>query len=118
MRHSDFVAEFPNLLTAAKLGDREALGRLLKHFEPLLLASAQTRLPHLFRPKLDADDIVQETFYQAVRAVQRFHGNSVPQFEAWLRRMLALVQSKQVRGFRCGIRDLRQESSPSLAPVE
>jgi RNA polymerase sigma-70 factor (ECF subfamily) len=67
-----------DLAQRASDGDREAFGKLCTIYQVELLAFALRRLP---TPQ-DAEDIVQQVYFKALRAVER-RDQSRP-FEAWL----------------------------------
>jgi RNA polymerase sigma-70 factor (ECF subfamily) len=49
--------------------------------------------------KLDASDLVQETFLEAHRNFTQFRGTSEPQFVSWLRRILAAKVANLLRHY-------------------
>lgn len=65
----------------AKAGDRAAFGELVRRYRPRIYALAL----HLTRNESDADDVTQETFLGAYRAIQSFAGRS--EFFTWVYRM-------------------------------
>jgi RNA polymerase sigma-70 factor (ECF subfamily) len=87
------------LLTAARRGDDRALGTLLDQFRNYLGLLARLEIGSRLQAKLDASDLVQETFLQAHRAFQQFRGDTEAELLAWLRRILASRLSKAVRRF-------------------
>jgi RNA polymerase sigma-70 factor (ECF subfamily) len=52
------------------------------------------------RPKGGASDLVQETFVEAKRDFDQFHGTSEEELFAWLTRILSNRVKKQIRAFR------------------
>lgn len=76
------------LLSAAKAGDSDALGRALDSCRNYLLLVADKELDPKLRAKGGASDIVQQTFLEAQQAFGRFQGDSEQELLAWLRRML------------------------------
>ena len=76
------------LLLQARAGDTEALGRLLEKYRNYLLFLAKMQLDSRLLGKLDAADIVQETFMEAARSFSQFRGEEDGQFTAWLRQIL------------------------------
>ena len=51
------------------------------------------------RSKLDGDDLIQETFLNAHRAIGRFRGVSEEEFLAWLRGIMAHVLAGEIRRY-------------------
>src|SRR4051812_9389027 len=86
------------LLHQAQAGDQEVRGRLLERFRPYLTLLAQVEIGRRLRSKLDAADLVQETFLEAHRHFDRFLGNE-SQLAGWLRQILAGVLANQLRRY-------------------
>jgi RNA polymerase sigma-70 factor (ECF subfamily) len=78
----------PQLIDAARRGSREALGRLLDVCRNYLLLVASQELPAKVKAKIAPSDLVQNTFLDAQRLFERFHGKSEKELLAWLRRIL------------------------------
>ncbi len=75
------------LIRRARDGDREALGVLLDRYRPYLRILAQRRLEPV-QGRVDASDVVQQTFLEAQRDFPAFGGKEEPELIAWLRRVL------------------------------
>jgi len=89
-------------LAAARTGSTEALGELLEPCRPYLLKVAAELLgPKLFS-KADAADLVQETFLEAHRDFDHFHGADQSELRAWLRQVLLNNVANFFRRFRSG----------------
>jgi len=78
----------PSLLVAARRGDRTALGQLMELFRPYLLSIANEEIAGSIQPKGGPADVVQDTFLEAQRLLDRFHGSQGEEFRAWLRAIL------------------------------
>ena len=76
------------LLSAARGGSLEALGEALELCRRYLLAIANRQLNPSLQAKFGASDIVQQTFLEAQRDFQRFHGSSLEELQAWLTHLL------------------------------
>ncbi len=76
-------------IAKAKSGDETALGELLSSYEKYLKLLAQLQIGRNLRGKVDASDIVQETFLEAHRGIGKFEGDNEAQLAAWLRSILA-----------------------------
>lgn len=94
--------ESPRLLTEARAGSTEALGKLLEQHRAYLLKVARESIHPRLYPKGDASDLVQETFLNAHRDFARFHGDGGAELRAWLRRLLLNNAANFCRRFRTG----------------
>src|SRR3954467_13617238 len=77
------------LLQAARAGDVATLGRLLELYRRYLALLARVQIGQRLQGKVDASDLVQETFLDAHRNFARFQGAREAQFVHWLRQILA-----------------------------
>ena len=74
------------LIERAKQGDREAFATLVREYEGRVRPWVQGRVFFYLGPKLDVEDVVQETFVRAFEALHRFrwrHDHEDP-FFVWL----------------------------------
>src|SRR5262245_11307764 len=70
-------------------GDVQALNVLLEHYRPRLRRMVDLRLDPRLQGRIDASDVVQEGYLDAVRRAQEFaRGPSTP-FYVWLRFLVA-----------------------------
>jgi RNA polymerase sigma-70 factor (ECF subfamily) len=76
-------------LQEAQAGDAATLGRLLELYRRYLALLARLQIGKRLQGKVDASDIVQETFLQAHRHFARFRGQTEAELVAWLRQILA-----------------------------
>ncbi len=76
------------LLARARTGDEAALGRLLERYRNYLRLVARALIGQALRVRLDASDLVQETFLKAAREFSHFLGSTEPELTAWLRQIL------------------------------
>ncbi|MFZ2873755.1 MAG: RNA polymerase sigma factor [Phycisphaerales bacterium] len=75
------------LLAKATRGDTAALAAVLEELGPRVHARIESRIgPHL-RSSLDADDVMQVTYLEAVLRISRFGSGGVSGFQAWLTRL-------------------------------
>lgn len=94
----------------AKQGDEVALGALLSTYENYLKLLAEVQIGRTLRGKVDACDIVQETFLEAHRSIRTFKGSETHQFVAWLKSILSGRLANTMRHyFGTQSRDLRLE---------
>ena len=77
------------LLTQARGGSEQALGRLLESYSTYLTLLARVQIGRRIQGKVDAGDVVQETFLEAHRQIGGFRGATEAEFVAWLRKILA-----------------------------
>ena len=87
-------------LAAAQGGSREALGQVLESFRVYLHLVADREMDPDLKAKGGASDLVQETFMEAQRDFAQFHGTSVEELRAWLRRLLLNNVSNFTRQYR------------------
>ncbi len=88
------------LLARARGGCRESLGRALELNRTYLTLLARAQIDLHLQGRVDASDVVQETFLDACRDFDHFRGSSPGEWVAWLRRILiynlARVVQRQV----------------------
>jgi RNA polymerase sigma-70 factor (ECF subfamily) len=85
------------LLQQARGGDESALGRLFESYSRYLTLLARVQISRRLRGRVEAADIVQETFLDAHRQFSRFRGATEAELVAWLRRILAGQLSLMLR---------------------
>lgn len=102
--------EIAESVQLARNGDERSLGTLFSSYERYLKLLAQVQLGHTLRCKVDASDIVQETFLEAHRSIGRFDGTSREQFIGWLKAILATRLANIARHYLgTQARDIRLE---------
>jgi RNA polymerase sigma-70 factor (ECF subfamily) len=106
-------ADPERLIQDAKGGRDQALGDLLDLYRNYLRLLARLEIGHRVQAKLDASDIVQETFLEAHRHFGQFNGKSEGEFVQWLRMILAARVANTLRHY-LGTqgRDVRREEAP------
>jgi len=98
------------LIVEAKSGNEAELGRLLELYRTYLRLLARIEIGRRLQGKLDASDLVQETFLEAHRNFAQFRGSDEPQLVRWLRQILAAKVANLVRHyFGTQGRDVRLE---------
>ena len=83
----------------------------LERFRAYLRFLAQSHLDPRLQAKVDASDLVQQTYLQAYQALAQFRGKSEGELAAWLRQILARNLAHAVRDFGRDKRDLDRERS-------
>ncbi len=98
------------LLKEARTGDAAVFGQLLELHRRYLALLARTHIGQRLQGKVDASDLVQETFLEAHRHFPHFQGTSEGQFVCWLRQILAMKLAALMRRyFGTQGRDVRLE---------
>lgn len=89
--------DFAELIREAHAGDKEALGELLAQYRLQLRTAAERRLGKLLTPRVDASDIIQQTFVEAHESFRNFAGQERSELHAWLRNLLHCNISNAIR---------------------
>jgi len=99
-----------NLLSLARGGDGQALGLLLELYRNYLTLLARMQIGRRLQGKVDASDLVQETFLAAHRDFAACRAATEKELMSWLRTILAAKLTDLVRRY-CGARrrDVRLE---------
>jgi RNA polymerase sigma-70 factor (ECF subfamily) len=87
------------LLRLARAGGGAALGQLLERYRGYLALLARVQLGRRLQGKVDAADLVQETFLQAHRCWAQFQGNREGELVGWLRQILASRLAELLRRY-------------------
>jgi RNA polymerase sigma-70 factor (ECF subfamily) len=90
---------FDTLITQARAGHESALGQLLQSYSGYLTLMARVQIGRRLQRKVDAADVIQETFLEAHRQFPQFRGSSEPELAAWLRAILAGKLALLIRQF-------------------
>jgi RNA polymerase sigma-70 factor (ECF subfamily) len=93
------VLGFDDLLRQAREQGGAAAGELFDGYRSYLSLLARLQVDRRLECKVDADDLVQETFLQAHQGLGQFRGSSEAEFVDWLRKILATQLANQVRRF-------------------
>jgi RNA polymerase sigma-70 factor (ECF subfamily) len=98
------------LLQSALGGDTAALGLLLELYRHRLTLLARLQINRRLQGKVDASDLVQETFREAHRDFEQFRGAGERELVGWLRQILATNMANVVRHYQgTQSRDVRLE---------
>jgi RNA polymerase sigma-70 factor (ECF subfamily) len=87
------------LLRRARAGSGPARGQLLELYRRYLLLLARLQIGRRLQGKVDAADLVQETFLDAHRHFAQFRGQTEAEVVAWLRQILATHLANLVRHY-------------------
>ncbi len=83
----------------------------LERYRDYLRLLARLQLEPRLRARLDASDVVQQTFLQAHQALAGFRGSTDGELAAWLRQILARNLAHAARDHGRGRRDVGRERS-------
>lgn len=91
--------EIQSLIDLARHGDETATGQLLAGYGEYLKLLARVQIGRRLQGKLDASDLVQETFMDAHRQMPQFKGTTEAELLAWLRKILSGHVAMTVRRY-------------------
>jgi RNA polymerase sigma-70 factor (ECF subfamily) len=97
------------LIRLARDGNEDALGQLLEMYRNYLVLAARLQISRRLQSKVDAADLVQDTFLKAHRGFPQFRGTTRAELLAWLRQILAMNVANLLRHFGTRGRDVRLE---------
>lgn len=104
------VANVERWIAEARAGNTVTLGRMLEGYRNYLRLLARIEIGRRLQGKVDASDVVQETFLAAYRSFADFRGHAEGQLVCWLREILAGTLANVVRRyFGTQARDVRLE---------
>jgi RNA polymerase sigma-70 factor, ECF subfamily len=109
------MPECETLLAAARAGNEVARGLLLEFYRNYLRVLARALIGQALQVRLDASDLVQETYLKAHREFAQFLGSEERELVTWLRQILVRNLADQAKHHRCQIRDLRRQESLEAA---
>lgn len=97
------------LLRQARAGSAESLGQLLEGCRTYLLVVAKQEMRAPLQAKVDAADLVQDTFIEATRDFRHFRGETAAQLLGWLRGILLHNLADVSRHYGMSCRCVAQE---------
>lgn len=101
------------LINQARKGDEAAAQRLLVLYHPRLRARLQRQMDHVMRSKIEPEDILQQVYLEAFRALGQFSYQGRDSFLRWLYAILDRKLIDEHRAMRAERRDVRREVKPS-----
>ncbi|MEZ6121596.1 MAG: sigma-70 family RNA polymerase sigma factor [Planctomycetaceae bacterium] len=115
--HSSDESEIPDLIERARAGDQPAINSLLRWSREYLRKEARQTLAPAIRARVDESDVVQTACMDVFQQLVRFHGTSVAEFKAWLKKILERdIQDAVDRHRRAGKRTVDRET-PGSEPI-
>jgi RNA polymerase sigma-70 factor (ECF subfamily) len=90
-------------------------GERLEQHRPYLKLLARLYLNRRLQAKIDASDVVQQSFLEAQRGLELFRGRTAAEFAAWLRQILACQVARCLRDLHREKRDASKERSLQAA---
>lgn len=107
-------AALQKMLDAAIAGDRRSLADLLEATGSRVRARIEPKIPMAMRSLLEADDVMQVTYLEAVLRIKSFSTGGVQGFVAWLTRLAENNLIDAVRSLEAAKRfDPRKRVSPN-----
>jgi RNA polymerase sigma-70 factor (ECF subfamily) len=97
------------LIREACRGDQEAVRRLLILYHPRLRAKLLRQMDPTMRSKLEPEDILQQVYLEAFRAIGHFNYQGKDSFLRWLYAILDRKLIDEHRALRAERRDVRRE---------
>src|SRR4029078_10177688 len=89
------------LFAEAVRGDRQATERLLLQYAAHLRTRVTLRLPTAVQSLVDADDVLEEVYIQAIRDISTCRAESPEAFAAWLNGVADHRVGEMVRYLNC-----------------
>src|SRR4051794_18745629 len=106
------------LITRAAAGDRTAIAELLDHYRPRLRRMVALRLHPRLRGRMDASDVIQEGYLDAMRRLDEFIRDPSTPFYIWLRFLVGQrLQEQHRRHLDTPGRDASREGSLYRGPM-
>lgn len=97
------------MLDDLRRGDARAQGRLLEKYRAYLRILAEHAIGPVLKKRSDASDIVQQTYLDAVRDIERFRGTTEAEFSGWIKQILLRNIANLVRDNRAAKRDVQRD---------
>ncbi|MFQ5424814.1 MAG: sigma-70 family RNA polymerase sigma factor [Phycisphaerae bacterium] len=100
------------LIRHARGGDDQAVRRLLVMYHPRLRGRLLRQMDAVMRSKIEPEDILQQVYLEAFRAIGNFTYHGKDSFLRWLFTILDRKLIDEHRALRAERRDVRREVSP------
>lgn len=99
------------LIEDARAGDEQAVRRLLILYHPRLRARLIRQMDPVMRSKVEPEDILQQVYLEAFRAIGQFNYQGKDSFLRWMFTILDRKLIDEHRALRAERRDVRREVS-------
>ena len=99
------------LMRLARQGETKAISSLIELYRNYLWLLARHQIDRRLQGKLDASDVVQESFLESHRDFAQFQGTTEQELLAWLRRILSRSLIDSARRFATRRRDVSLEQT-------
>jgi RNA polymerase sigma-70 factor, ECF subfamily len=104
--------QVPDLVARAAAGDRAAIVKLLERYRSRLRRMVAMRLDPRLRGRVDASDVIQEGYLEAMKRLEEFIKDPTVPFYIWLRFLVGQqVQEQHRRHLGTSGRDVGREVS-------
>ncbi len=101
------------LIDNAREGDEQSAQRLIVLYHPRLRARLLRQMDPVMRSKIEPEDILQQVYMEAFRALVQFTYQGPDSFLRWLYAILDRKLIDEHRAMRAERRDVRREVKPS-----
>jgi RNA polymerase sigma-70 factor (ECF subfamily) len=88
---------FREVIRRALAGDRRALDEVLARLQPILLEEAERSLGERLRGKTRASDVLQDAYFEVVRHLADFAGETEESFIFWVTAIIRNAAARQHR---------------------
>jgi len=105
------------LIRSASQGDAQSLQRLLVLYHPRLRARLLRQMDPSMRAKIEPEDILQQVYLEAYRAIEQFDYRGKDSFLRWLFTILDRKLIDEHRALHAERRDVRREMKPAGGPA-
>jgi RNA polymerase sigma-70 factor (ECF subfamily) len=106
------------LIRGASQGDAQSLQRLLVLYHPRLRARLLRQMDPSMKAKIEPEDILQQVYLEAYRAIGQFDYRGKDSFLRWLFTILDRKLIDEHRALHAERRDVRRELKPAANPGE
>lgn len=103
------------LIQRARSGDESAVQRLVVLYHPRLKARLLRQMDAVMRSKLEPEDILQQVYMEAFRAIGHFEHQGPDSFLRWMYAILDRKLIDEHRALRAERRDVRREAKPGTS---
>lgn len=97
------------LIQSARSGDEDAVRRLLVMYHPRLKGRLLHQMDPVMRSKIEPEDILQQVYLEAFRAIGQFQYQGKDSFLRWMYAILDRKLIDEHRAMRAERRDVRRE---------